>query len=946
MKTKQLKGVLSTFKIKQADNTVEALKELQENSIGFIAVSSPCSISFPSKIAEKEPISEEHLRQSYRILKRGRFMALFVSHESDYEVKKLAERIGFQIVKTIVRAYKVNNVPAYESCIILGKPVKNKEQNVFPTQFQSVANVQETKDTSYSNTIYVNSGFGANHNVKPLSLVRRLIESLLPKSNNETVLDFFHGTGIAALACIEAKNDCNYLGIEQDNDKCEQSKTLIEEVIKHENRKIRLEVANMRKFFDKRFTLHNGNCVEILKQYPDNFFDSIVCDPPYGISFLNLGWDQGVPPVEIWKECLRVLKPGGYLAAFADTTTQDLMANNIRKAGFDIVDMLTWICSSTMHKGRDVSKDIDKKLGKEADRPIVKTIKNKKSVTKAYHRETTLKPEYHVTTAASEEAKQYEGCSTGLKVACEPITLARKPFTGSFANNVLKHGTGVLNIAACAIPNHPELDKKRSTLRLPSNVIHDGSDAVLEMLEEKARFFYCAKVTKEDRNSGLDPELDKHLLNKHPTVKPHELMKWLVTLLNPVAGMKTLDPFMGSGSTGKAAMALEELNLHFTGIELDPDFCEIAEKRIVNMLNKVNVDFETCISIPTSSNAMAVNKKNSISGSQIKNSPPKFLAKPISIKCIGNKPSKFKGLESLVPTSFDRYIEPLSQNGTLLFTNFSEKRALINVTSIELKAFYDILKSNSREDLIGYIKKAQNERNTVRNSNIMSTDFHSLLEKFKNICSNPTFVNHLKNEINKWLRTKEKERLKTAILGALYYSYRDLYNDTRGTLGIDNISYWFIVNELAHNGMVRYNKKGKFNVPYGKSLDRKNLNNQIDYLIQKFKNNNFKNVSVSNKDIPAFFTKNNNFQKSDFLFIFLPSYQRIDIELIKVYLQKSPAKIMVIFEKRKDIKNLFIQNSSEIQISDSMIAVTNYDIETETNYNLPPVESVIFGEAA
>lgn len=929
MKTKQLKGVLSTFKIKQADNTVEALKELQENSIGFIAVSSPCSISFPSKIAEKEPISEEHLRQSYRILKRGRFMALFVSHESDYEVKKLAERIGFQIVKTIVRSYQVNNFPAYESCIILGKPVKNKVQNVFPNQFHSVVNVQEIKDTSYSNTIYVNSGFGANHNVKPLSLVRRLIESLLPKSNNETVLDFFHGTGITALACIEAKNDCNYLGIEQDNDKCEQSKKLIEEVIKHENRKIRLEVANMSKLFEKRFTLHNGNCVEILEQYPDNFFDSIVCDPPYGISFLNLGWDQGVPPVEIWKECLRVLKPGGYLAAFADTTTQDLMANNIRKAGFDIVDMLSWICSSTMHKGRDVSKDIDKKLGKEADRPIVKTIKNKKSVTKAYHRETALKPEYHVTAAASEEAKQYEGCSTGLKVACEPITLARKPFTGGFANNVLKHGTGVLNIAACAIPNHPELDKKRDTLRLPSNVIHDGSDAVLEMLEEKARFFYCAKVTKEDRNSGLDPELDKHLFNKHPTVKPHELMKWLVTLLNPVAGMKTLDPFMGSGSTGKAAMALKELNLHFTGIDLDPDFCEIAERRIVDMLTRVNDDIQSSpaeeIKVPRKRQSL----KKANNSTQNTQSTTERITTTGNMKWFGGLGHFTKQIKSLLPTRFDRYIEPLSGSGSLLF-DLENKQGVINDPNREFVEFHELLQSSNSAKLINYIERVQNERDRVNQSVLKSVSPKSLINQFKGICSNPSFGKFLKQEIGKLKPNSNHADIKTSVHQALYYSYRESYNQKRGSFCLEHIATWFVLRELAYSGMIRFNTKGIFNVPYGKNFNGKNLINRLENIIQRANKGVYKKVTFSHLDIKHFFNQKNNLNKSDFVFINGTANNAFEYSKILDLPQIRSAKTMLIVKSSPEIRSLYSQDFNIKELSSKYLVITNYGHQDES----------------
>lgn len=944
MTNNQLKGVQPTYKISQADNNVEALKELQKNSIGFIAVCSPCSNSFPSEEVIEEAISEEHLLQSYRVLKRGNFMSLFVSNSNDYEVKKLAEKTGFKIVKTIVRIFQHNNVSSFENCIILRKPAKKEILNVDFNRIQDIANDNAINDTSTSNTVYINSGIGANRNTKPISLIKQLIETFLSKNKNETVLDFFHDTGVTALACIESSNGCNYLGIEQDYSKCEQSITLIEDVIKHEKRQIRLDIQNMRKPFEKRFTLHNGNCLHVLKQYPDNYFDSIVCDPPYGISFLNLGWDHGVPPVEIWTECLRVLKPGGYLAAFADSSTHDIMSYNIRMAGFEILPMLSWLCASTKHKGYDISKGIDKKLGREADRPIVKTIKNMKLVTKAYHRETEQKPEYHVTTAASEEAKQYEGCSTALKVACEPITLARKPFTGSFADNALEHGTGALNIGACAIPNHPELDKNRDTLRIPSNVIHDGSDAVLEMLGEKARYFYCAKVTKEDRNSGLDPIADKHLLGKHPTVKPHELMKWLVTLLNPVTGMKTLDPFMGSGSTGKAAMALTELDLHFTGIDLDPEFCEIAEKRIVDTLNRDNksVLFSPAKEIKLAPETQPL--KKAVSSSQETQITNEQVSKTANVKWFGGLGKSTNQIKSLLPKRFNRYIEPLSGSGSLLF-DLENKQGVVNDPNREFVAFHQLLQSSDSTKLVDYLEKVQNERDRVNQSVFQSALPKSLISQFKGMCSNPSFERYLKQEVGKLKPDSELSVIKTAVHQALYYSYRDIYNQKRDSFCSEHIATWFVLRELAYSGMVRFNKKGKFNVPYGKSLNGKNLIGRLKNIIQSANKDFYKKVTFCNSDISHFFSQYNNLSKSDFVFINTTANTEFEHSKILELPQIRSAKTMLIVKNSPDIRSLYSQSFKVHELSSKHLLITNYD-QQESSINDTALLSYDMKEAA
>lgn len=338
------------------------------------------------------------------------------------------------------------------------------------------------------------------------------------------------------------------------------------------------------------YKLYLGNCLDHLEFMPDNAVDSIVTDPPYGLSFMGKKWDYDVPSVEIWAECLRVLKPGGHLLAFAGTRTQHRMACNIEDAGFEIRDMIAWVYGSGFPKSHNLKND-------------------------------------------------WEGWGTALKPALEPVTVARKPFKGTAAANVLEHGTGAINIDGCRVPFAREQDERESkqknkhgdfgsgpmsnkvfgeykkdrdnydpTGRWPANLIHDGHDRVVALFPESsvtgkrstksqsaevngtnwlmgnhksteyadqgsaARFFYCAKASKKDRGEG----------NNHPTVKPTDLMAYLCRLVTPPGGI-VLDPFMGSGSTGKAAM---REGFRFTGIEMDPDYFEIAKARIKHEANK------------------------------------------------------------------------------------------------------------------------------------------------------------------------------------------------------------------------------------------------------------------------------------------------------------------------------------------------------------------------
>jgi len=339
---------------------------------------------------------------------------------------------------------------------------------------------------------------------------------------------------------------------------------------------------------NKDFKLEHGNCLEVLKKYPDNHFDSIVTDPPYGIGFMGKEWDHGVPSKEIWAECLRVLKAGGHMIAFAGTRTQHRMACNIEDAGFEIRDMGGWLYGSGFPKSLNIEKSLKKK-GIETDL---------KGIT-----------------------------GTALKPALEPFTIARKPLSEkTIAENVLVNGVGGINIDDCRIPTDEKLgriatEQKEKTsysmhkeskefnnsdlkgCRFPANLIHDNSDPIVDILGEKTKYFYSPKTSKKDRNEGLDDFEDKQTIggggtngdvakaygsvkavakNNHPTVKPTDLMAYLCRLVTPENGL-ILDPFLGSGSTLKAA-ARE--GFKGVGIDLDAEYLEIAKARIEFELNK------------------------------------------------------------------------------------------------------------------------------------------------------------------------------------------------------------------------------------------------------------------------------------------------------------------------------------------------------------------------
>lgn len=367
------------------------------------------------------------------------------------------------------------------------------------------------------------------------------------------------------------------------------------------------------------YQLHVGRCEEVLKTLPDNSVDAIVTDPPYGLSFMNHKWDYDVPTVDQWRECLRVLKPGGHLLAFGGSRTYHRLVVNAEDAGFEIRDQILWIYGSGFPKSHNLDGDFD-------------------------------------------------GWGTALKPAHEPIVMARKPFKQTVSANMNEHGTGAINIDACRIPTDEALNGGAGGLlshqrdgtepvadyeqapegRWPANIIHDGSEAVVsafpdakgqqgdlketgrarpsqgrygdmappkahaarvESEKSAARFFYCAKVKPKERDEGLerfiatsasdmtggrkegsvginDPRAGagrtNGAKNNHPTVKPIALMSYLCRLITPPGGT-VLDPWMGSGSTGRAAI---EEGFNFIGIDLNPDYVTIASARIAYSFKK------------------------------------------------------------------------------------------------------------------------------------------------------------------------------------------------------------------------------------------------------------------------------------------------------------------------------------------------------------------------
>ena len=446
-----------------------------------------------------------------------------------------------------------------------------------------------------------------------------------------------------------------------------------------------------------------GDCIDKLKELDDNSIDSIVTDPPYGLSFMGKEWDKKKATQETksqvvkglgagmkmttladniefekwvteWaSECMRVLKPGGYMLAFGGSRMYHRLASGVENAGFEIRDQMMWVYGSGFPKSLNIGIQVDKKLGNQREvvgEKVRGDVQKAKENGAGYladpaNRNNTKQFGYGTQTITKGNS-EWEGWGTALKPAHEPIVMARKPLSEkTVVDNVLEWGTGGINIDESRIgvdendPNHRSIDNKNvhttnfanngnprpdkipnqesqinSQGRFPANIIFDEEAG--KILDEQSgiskseggnkpvggnyklsanrtqqpyfnygdvggasRFFYCPKTSKTDRNEGLDGFEEKrksHITsqnfenaltgggntrnpyskNNHPTVKPTDLMLYLIRLVTPKGGT-TLDPFMGSGSTGKAAV---RGGFDFIGIEMDEEYIEIATARI------------------------------------------------------------------------------------------------------------------------------------------------------------------------------------------------------------------------------------------------------------------------------------------------------------------------------------------------------------------------------
>lgn len=388
----------------------------------------------------------------------------------------------------------------------------------------------------------------------------------------------------------------------------------------------------------------NGDCLEVMRDLPDNYVDSVVTDPPYGLSkepninevltkwlagepydhghggFMGKAWDSFVPHPDVWREVYRVLKPGGHALVFAGTRTQDLMTISLRMAGFEVRDVIEWLYFSGFPKSMDVSKAFDKREGVWRGRAGAVVSDNGSMSAPNYER--TPKGEA-VGEAVGELARKWDGWGTALKPAHEPIIVVRKPLVGTVADTVEKYGTGALNIDGCRISltetdiirpikaqtggnkvygqagRREDTTELKEAGRFPANAVTTDDDAFYspyfnvspKEVSKKAskadrnadwtgsEIIREEKVTTDGRNKPIDnPFLrgDTKQLNSHPTVKPTDLMVWLVRLVTPPGGT-VLDPFAGSGST---LVAAKREGFDFIGIEREPEYVEIAQARV------------------------------------------------------------------------------------------------------------------------------------------------------------------------------------------------------------------------------------------------------------------------------------------------------------------------------------------------------------------------------
>jgi site-specific DNA-methyltransferase (adenine-specific) len=382
-------------------------------------------------------------------------------------------------------------------------------------------------------------------------------------------------------------------------------------------------------------TLICGECLNEMKKLPNNSIDTIITDPPYGLSFMNQKWDYDVPSIEIWKECLRVLKPGGTALIFAGSRTQHRMAINIEDAGFILKDTIMWLYAQGFPKSTDISKQLDKGhkrkiIGIKTDgrgKSPQKLNNHIKGDTRIGHADGSKKI-YTITKSTTPEAKLWNGWrSHGLKPAYEPIIIAMKPNNGTYANNALIYGVSGIYIDGVRIPTNEDCGRLQkdgpcppkygfnnnkmgnrfqpgnTKGRYPANIILDEEAGKILDKQSGIRPAGKANGNAELKKIGINTPFKRGILiprtdtggasrffycakaskkergegNTHPTIKPLKLMEYLCTLTKTPTGGVVLDPFMGSGTTG---LACRNTKRKFIGIEIDKEYFKIAKRRL------------------------------------------------------------------------------------------------------------------------------------------------------------------------------------------------------------------------------------------------------------------------------------------------------------------------------------------------------------------------------
>jgi len=389
-----------------------------------------------------------------------------------------------------------------------------------------------------------------------------------------------------------------------------------------------------------RSELIQSDCIEALRAMKPASADSIVTDPPYGLSpdgkartwdevgegrakggFMGKDWDSAVPGLQWASACLDVLKPGGWIAAFSSTRTQHRLTCALEDAGFQIRDVIAVAQFQGFPKSQDASKALDAHFGAEREVVGKSARHGGGQLTGSSFQVSPVVPD--ITAPATPEAQRFNGYGTALKPSYEPCILARKPMIGTLAENLLEHGTGAINIDGCRFaygdpawlgPQGSDLNGGGYAVNSHKNLDHATSYAIGPTGREfqdpggrwPANLYHAAKPSRGEREAGCEslPALSgaEAVRNMHPTVKPIQAMRWIVRLLTPPGGLcidpflgsgtppggLCIDPFLGSGTTGIAA-ALEQRD--FIGIERESDYIAIARARINHWGRQQQFDF-------------------------------------------------------------------------------------------------------------------------------------------------------------------------------------------------------------------------------------------------------------------------------------------------------------------------------------------------------------------